>query len=79
VTLLTGFDDLKPRDILAWESDGTVLIRQGDGVRRMQLQVQPTGCLSARDIQPAPIDQQGERQRVPVSARWASTDQGSHI
>ena len=76
MSVLPGFEDLKPRDVVAFNGDGTVLLVVGDEVKKMQLCINPTGTLSAHSIEVKEPDQVTERPKVPVALRWANTDQG---
>lgn len=77
MSVLPGFEDLKPRDVVAFNGDGTVTLIVGDKIERMQLCVNPTGTLGARKIEIQQPDQMQERKPIPVALRWASTDQGA--
>ncbi len=77
MSILPGFEDLKARDVVAFNSDGTATVVVGDKVKRFQIQLQPTGCFSGRAIERKTPDQVGERKHTPVALRWAQTDQGA--
>jgi hypothetical protein len=77
MSILPGFEDLKARDVLAFNSDGTVTVVVGDKVERYQMCVNPTGSFSAHAIPARKPDQVEEPKRVPVALRWANTDQGA--
>ena len=76
MSVLKGFEDLKPHDVVAFNGDGTLLIVVKDEVQRLQLCVNPTGTLSAHPIEHKQPDQLQERKKVPAALRWAQTDQG---
>lgn len=77
MSILPGFEDLKPRDILAFNGDGTVTVVVGSKVERLQMCVNATGTLSAHKIEVKGPDQTQERKPTPVALRWAATDQGA--
>ena len=80
MSVLAGFGDLKPKDILVWNANGTVLIRMGDKVELFQLQLQPTGCISARPIEKDQPPDQAQRDGVDYAEqRLAMTDQGAQL
>ena len=76
MSVLAGFDDLKAKDVLVFNSNGTILVVINDKVEMMQMQIAPTGCLTARPIEKQQPDQVQERKKIPVALRWANTDQG---
>jgi len=76
MSVMAGFDNLKARDVLAFDSDGTVLVVINDRVERFQLQLGATGTLSARPMQKPSRDQVGARRAVTREQRLAMTDQG---
>lgn len=80
--MLDGFDDLKAKDIIAFDQSGgsvKVLFMNKDRLESRQLTVTPNGTLSTREIEPVPIDQEEPPKRTPVAQRWATTDQGAHV
>ena len=80
MTVLEGFGDLKPKDILVWNANGTVIIDMGDKVALFQLQLQPTGCISARPMdKDKPADQAQPRRVTSREQRLAMTDQGAQL
>lgn len=80
MSVMAGFDDLKPKDVLVFNADGTILVVIKDKVERFQLQLQPTGCLSARPIvKEQPADQQPSRRVLSREQRLAMTDQGQAL
>jgi hypothetical protein len=79
MTVLPGFSDLKPKDILVWNANGTVIIDMGNRVELFQLQLQPTGCISARPLQRDEPDQVQPRRVTSREQRLAMTDQGQAL
>lgn len=80
MTVLAGFDDLKAKDILVWNTNGTIMVDMGTKVETFQLQLSPTGCLTARPIEKnKPPDQIPERRVSSREQRLAMTDQGQAI
>ena len=51
MSVLEGFGDLKPKDVLVFNANGTILVAMDKRIEIMQLQVSPTGCLTARKIE----------------------------
>jgi hypothetical protein len=76
VSVLTGFGDLKPKDILVWNSNGTIMVDMGEKIEIFQLQLAPTGCITARPFEHKEPDQQQQRRVVSREQRLAMTDQG---
>jgi hypothetical protein len=54
---------------------GTATVVDGDNLTVMEIWAGASGALCLRRSTPVPIDQQGERAKVPVSQRWAGIDQ----
>jgi|1186.fasta_scaffold137363_3 hypothetical protein len=79
MSVLDGFKDLKPKDVLVWNANGTVIVDMGQRVELFQLQISPTGCLTARPVAKKPADQIPERQLSSREQRLAMTDQGQAI
>lgn len=79
MSIIVGFEDLKARDVLVFNSNGTILIAVKDKVETYQLQLQPTGTLSARPIEKAGLDQPGQRRVRSREERLAMTDQGREM
>jgi hypothetical protein len=70
------FDDLQPRRVVSMNlAAGTATVRDGDELAIMEIWAGASGGLCLRRAVPVPIDQQGERAKVPVSQRWAGVDQ----
>jgi hypothetical protein len=64
--ILDGFGDLQPCKVVG----GNVTVRRADGtLAEMELFVTPTGAVTAKPVQPAPIDQLGRKQKQ-AQARW---------
>jgi hypothetical protein len=76
VSVLPGFDDLKPKDVLVFNANGTILVSINGKVEIMQMQVAPTGCLTARPIEKQDRDQPQQRRVISREQRLAMTDQG---
>jgi hypothetical protein len=79
MSVMAGFDNLKARDVLAFNADGTVLVVINDKVERFQLQLGATGTLSARPVEKPGRDQVQERKAVTRQQRLAMTDQGKEM
>jgi hypothetical protein len=82
MSTLDGFEDVKAKDILGFDQSGgsvKVMYLVNGELRRRQLQIGPSGNLTTREIESVQPDQEGRPQRVPVSQRWAMTDQGSAV
>lgn len=79
MSVLPGFGDLKPKDVLVWNSNGTIMVDMGQGVELFQLQLSPTGFLTARPVEKLAPDQQSARRVVSREQRLAMTDQGPSL
>jgi hypothetical protein len=80
MSVLPGFNDLKARDVLVFNSNGTMLVALGGKIELFQMQISPTGCLTARPVDKnKPLDQQAERRLSSREQRLAMTDQGQSI
>lgn len=77
MTMFKGFEDLKSRDVMSFNSDGTVTVVVGDRINRYQVQMNPNGSLTVQENEDKPADQLQERKPLPVAMRWANTDQGA--
>jgi hypothetical protein len=78
MTVLAGFDDLKNRDIVVWNANGTIFVDMGKRIEVFQLQLSPTGCITARPIErDKPADQAQPRRMSTREQRMAMTDQGA--
>lgn len=75
--ILPGFEDLRPHDVLSFNSDGTVTVVVGERIMRYQMQMNPNGSFSGHAIEQVDPDQVQERKQLPVALRWAATDQGA--
>jgi len=76
--VLTGFDDLKSRDIVVWNANGTIFVDMGTKIEVFQLQLAPTGCITARPVpRDSPADQVQKRRATTREQRLAMTDQGA--
>jgi len=63
--VLPGFEDLKPKDILVFNANGTVLINVKGKVELYQMQLSPVGQFMARPIEKdQPPDQAKPRRRL---------------
>jgi hypothetical protein len=76
VSVLEGFKDLKAKDILVWNSNGTIMVDMGTKVETFQLQLAPTGCITARPMEAKEPDQVPRRRVISREQRLAMTDQG---
>lgn len=65
------FDDMKPRRVVGFNASNGNVIVEGNPAFEMQMYVGPQGTLTAKHLVAAPIDQVGEREKVPVEQRWA--------
>lgn len=79
MSVLEGFGDLKPKDVLVFNANGTILVAMKEKVELMQLQVSPTGCLTARKIDMTELDQVPQRRVRSREERLAMTDQGAQM
>jgi hypothetical protein len=79
MSVLPGFTDLKPRDVLVFNSDGTIMVAMNDKIERFQLQLSPTGSLAARPIEKPGRDQPQQRRVISREQRLAMTDQGAQL
>ena len=80
MTVLAGFDDLKNKDIVVWNANGTIFVDMGKRIEVFQLQLAPTGCITARPIErDKPADQAQPRRRLSAEQRLAMTDQGPQL
>jgi hypothetical protein len=80
VSVLAGFSDLKAKDILVWNANGTIMVDMGKKIEVFQLQLSPTGCVTARPLEKdKPADQIPERRLTSREQRLAMTDQGQAI
>jgi hypothetical protein len=79
MSVLPGFEDLKPKDILVFNANGTVMVKVGDKIELMQMQIAPTGCFTARPIEKPQRDQPQQRRTMSREQRLAMTDQGQAI
>ena len=70
------FQDLQPRRVVGLNlTDGTAMVREGDDVVVMEIWAGASGTLCLHRPEPVPIDQEGEREVIPVSQRWSGCDQ----
>ena len=70
------FPDMQPRRVVGVNStSGNAYVKDGDDIIELEMYVGPNGGAQFRRPQPAPIDQQGKREPVPVANRWAGCDQ----
>jgi hypothetical protein len=79
MSIMAGFTDLKPKDVLVFNSNGTIMVVINGKVETLQLQLQPTGILSARPVEKPGLDQPGERRVRSREERLAMTDQGREM
>jgi hypothetical protein len=79
MSVLPGFDDLKPKDVLVWNANGTVMVEIGGKIELMQVQISPTGCFTARPIEKQERDQPQQRRVLSREQRLAMTDQGAQL
>lgn len=79
MSVLDGFGDLKPKDVLVFNANGTVLLEVGGKIELFQMQISPTGCLTARPMEKLPPDQQPARRVISREQRLAMTDQGAQL
>jgi len=80
MSVLPGFEDLKPKDILVFNANGTVLINVGGKVELYQMQLSSMGQFMARPIEKdPPADQVQQRRRLSAEQRLAMTDQGQQL
>jgi hypothetical protein len=79
MSVLPGFTDLKPKDVLVFNANGTILVDMGTKVEIMQMQISPTGCLTARAVEKQERDQPQQRQVLSREQRLAMTDQGAQL
>ena len=79
MSVLPGFEDLKPKDVLVFNANGTVLVKIGEKVEVMQLQIAPTGCFVACPIEKDKPDQIPQRRVMSREQRLAMTDQGAQL
>jgi hypothetical protein len=75
---MVGFEDLKAKDVLAFGPDGTVLVLVQGNVKRLQMQVTPSGSFTTRpvEVEGAP-DQVAPTRTRSAAERFAMTDQGT--
>jgi hypothetical protein len=79
MSVLEGFSDLKAKDIVVFNANGTILVDMGTKIETFQLQLSPTGCLTARVIEERKPDQTQPRRRLSAEQRLAMTDQGQAL
>jgi hypothetical protein len=79
MSVLPGFEDLKPKDVLVFNANGTVMVKIEDRIEIMQLQIAPTGCFTARPIEKPERDQPPQRRVMSREQRLAMTDQGQAL
>ncbi len=77
VSVLPGFSDLKPKDIVVWNANGTIMVDMGGKIEVFQLQLSPTGCVTARPLERKQPDQTQQRRVISREQRLAMTDQGA--
>lgn len=77
VSVLPGFSDLKPKDIVVWNANGTIMVDMGSKIEVFQLQLSPTGCVTARPMESKQPDQTQQRRVISREQRLAMTDQGA--
>lgn len=76
MSVLPGFADLKPKDVLVWNANGTVMLEVDGKIEVYQMQINATGCFSARPVEKQAPDQQPARRVISREQRLAMTDQG---
>jgi hypothetical protein len=79
MSVLPGFDDLKPKDVLVFNANGTVMVEIEGSIELMQMQIAPTGCFTARPIERDKRDQPQQRRVMSREQRLAMTDQGQQL
>jgi hypothetical protein len=79
MSVLPGFDDLKPKDVLVFNANGTVMLNVNGKIELYQMQVTATGSFAARPVEKQAPDQVPVRQVISRERRLAMTDQGQAI
>jgi hypothetical protein len=79
MSVMPGFGDLKPRDILMFNQNGTLLVDMGGSAEVFQMQISPTGFLTARAVEKQEPDQVQSRRTLSREQRLAMTDQGQAL
>ena len=80
MSVLEGFEDLKAKDILVFNANGTVMIEVNGKIEMRQMQISPTGHLISRPLErDKPLDQATPRRVRSREERLAMTDQGQAI
>lgn len=70
------FDDLQACRVVAMDFNAmTAIVKEGDELVPLEIWAGASGALCLRRPKPAPIDQVGEREKVPVPQRWTGVDQ----
>lgn len=80
MSILPGFEDLKAKDVLVFNANGTVMIEVGGKVEIRQMQISPTGHFTSRPIErDQGLDQPQQRRVRSREERLAMTDQGQAL
>jgi hypothetical protein len=70
VSIIPGFEDLKPKDVLVFNANGTVMLEVNGKIELYQMQISPTGNFTSRPIErDKPLDQPQQRRH-----KWAVRD-----
>lgn len=78
MSIIAGFEDMQPKEVLGIDGKGLLLVDFGDEVHRYKLFVGPTGGLRACpyiEPQTNSIDQLGPRVQTSLARRLADIDQ----
>jgi hypothetical protein len=79
MSVLPGFEDLKAKDVLVLNANGTVLVEINGKIELRQVQVAPNGCFTTRAIEKPERDQPQPRRKLSAEQRLAMTDQGQQL
>jgi hypothetical protein len=80
VSIIPGFEDLKPKDVLVFNANGTVMLEVNGKIELYQMQISPTGNFISRPIErDKPLDQPQQRRAITREQRLAMTDQGQQL
>jgi hypothetical protein len=80
VSIIPGFEDLKAKDVLVFNANGTVMLEVNGKIELYQMQISPTGNFTSRPIErDKPLDQPQQRRAITREQRLAMTDQGQQL
>jgi hypothetical protein len=82
MSVLSGYQDLKPKTVIGQDTDGMLLVNIGDktnvDLRKYEMVVMPNGALYAQPYEPDRTpDQVGGQPRASGADKWRGVDQVS--